>query len=97
MERRGVGKEGARLPAWDVREYRTVDSTNLEARRLLRAGASSGLVVVANHQTGGRGRMGRSWLDLPGKSLMVSLVLEGVGGFDAALLVSLSIRAAIVG
>jgi len=81
---------------WDVREYETIDSTNLEAKRLLDAGASSGLVVTARHQTGGRGRMGRSWLDLPGKSLMVSLVLEDLGGFEAAVLVSLSMRAAIV-
>jgi len=81
---------------WDRREYGTVDSTNLEARRLLDAGASYGLVVTARHQTGGRGRMGRSWLDLPGKSLMFSLVLQDLSGFTAGVLVSLSMRAAIV-
>lgn len=81
---------------WDVREYRTIDSTNLEAKRLLDAGACAGLAVSADHQTAGRGRLGRGWLDLPGKSLMVSLALEGRNGFDTALLVSLSIRAAIV-
>jgi BirA family transcriptional regulator, biotin operon repressor / biotin---[acetyl-CoA-carboxylase] ligase len=84
------------FPAWDIREYQSVDSTNLEAKRLLDAGASAGLVVTADHQTGGRGRLGRSWLDLPGKSLMVSLALEGLSGFDWALLVSLSMRAAII-
>ena len=82
-------------PAWDIRRYESIDSTNLEARRLIAAGSSPGLVVTARHQTGGRGRMGRDWLDLPGKSLMVSLVLQG-GGFGDALLVSISIRAAIV-
>jgi BirA family biotin operon repressor/biotin-[acetyl-CoA-carboxylase] ligase len=82
---------------WDRREYETIDSTNLEAKRLLDAGASSGLVVTARHQTGGRGRMGRSWLDLPGKSLMFSLVLEDLAGFAAGVLASLSMRAAIVG
>ena len=40
--------------------------------------------------------MGRDWLDLPGKSLMASLVWEGSGGFGDVLLVSLSMRAAIV-
>ena len=40
--------------------------------------------------------MGRRWLDLPGKSLMFSLVLEDLAGFTAAVLVSLSMRAAIV-
>ncbi len=81
---------------WDRREYGTIDSTNLEAKRLLDAGAAAGLAVSADHQTAGRGRLGRGWLDLPGKSLMVSLVLEGRGGFESALLVSLSMRAAIV-
>ena len=83
-------------PVWDIHRYESIDSTNLEARRLLAAGASRGLVVTARHQTGGRGRMGRDWLDLPGKSLMVSLVWEGSGDFEDARLVSLSMRAAIV-
>jgi len=90
------GGRGNDYMEWDVRKYETIDSTNLEAKRLLDAGASSGLVVMARHQTGGRGRMGRSWLDLPGKSLMVSLVLANLGGFESAVLVSLSMRAAIV-
>jgi BirA family biotin operon repressor/biotin-[acetyl-CoA-carboxylase] ligase len=90
------GEVGPPPPLWDIREYESIDSTNLEAKRLLRAGASAGLVVTADHQTGGRGRMGRDWLDLPGKSLMASLVLEGVGGFESSMLVALSARAAIV-
>ncbi|MBN2025768.1 MAG: biotin--[acetyl-CoA-carboxylase] ligase [Actinobacteria bacterium] len=81
---------------WDRREYDAIDSTNLEVKRLLDAGAYPGLVVTARHQTGGRGRMGRSWLDLPGKSLMFSLVLEDPAGFMAGVLVTLSMRAAIV-
>lgn len=92
----GPVEAGGRPPHWEVREYEGVDSTNLEVRRLLDAGASPGLVVTARHQTGGRGRMGRDWLDLPGKSLLVSLVLQGVGGFEASMLVALSARAAIV-
>ena len=80
---------------WDVRSYETIDSTNLEARRLLEGGASAGLVVTARHQTGGMGRMGRGWLDQPGKSLIVSLVLEGAGGFESSMLVALSARAAV--
>lgn len=88
--------DGRGCPVWDIRGYESIDSTSLEARRLLDVGASAGLIVTARHQTGGRGRMGRDWLDLPGKSLMVSLVWENIGGFEAALLVALSVRAAIV-
>lgn len=35
-----------------------------------------GLVVLARHQTGGRGRMGHSWASLPGKQLQFSVVLH---------------------
>lgn len=80
---------------WEVRRYESLDSTNLEARRLLSRGASEGLVVVASHQTAGRGRMDRSWLDRPGKSLLASLVLRGMEPFRAAALTALSARAAV--
>ncbi|MDI6874075.1 biotin--[acetyl-CoA-carboxylase] ligase [Candidatus Solincola sp.] len=80
---------------WDVRRYESLDSTNLEARRLLARGASEGLVVTAVHQTAGRGRMDRSWLDRPGKSLLVSLALRDVEPFRAAALAALSARAAV--
>lgn len=84
-----------KLLDWDVREYQSIDSTNLEARRLLAEGAAAGLVVWARHQTAGRGRLDRQWFDLPGKSLMASLVLDDLKGFLAGMLASLSIRAAI--
>jgi BirA family biotin operon repressor/biotin-[acetyl-CoA-carboxylase] ligase len=90
------GDSGRVSPAWDIRAYEVIDSTNLEARRLLDSGASTGLVVTARHQTMGRGRMGRNWMDLPGKSLMVSIVLDGVSGFEAGMLVALSARATVV-
>lgn len=82
---------------WDVRRYESIDSTNLEAVRLLEKGASAGLVVTARHQTAGRGRLGREWVDLPGKSLIVSLVLGDTEPFAAAALVAVSARAAVIG
>ncbi len=83
------------LMRWDVRRYASLDSTNLEARRLLYEGASEGLVVTADHQTAGRGRMGRCWVDRPRKSLLASLVLRDVEPFLAAAAVALSARAAV--
>ena len=43
---------------------------------LAAAGASEGTVVTATHQSAGRGRRGREWLDAPGESLLMSLVLR---------------------
>lgn len=80
---------------WKVRRYEVLDSTNLEARRLLARGAHEGLVVTAAHQTAGRGRMDRNWLDRPGKSLLASLVFCMKEPFTAAALVAVSARAAV--
>jgi BirA family biotin operon repressor/biotin-[acetyl-CoA-carboxylase] ligase len=41
-------------------------------------GGPDGRVVVADHQTAGRGRAGREWLDVPGAMLMFSCLLRGI-------------------
>jgi BirA family biotin operon repressor/biotin-[acetyl-CoA-carboxylase] ligase len=57
--------------------YREVtESTNTTAMQLAADGASEWTLVVAGHQTEGRGRMGRTWLSDPGGSLLFSLVLR---------------------
>lgn len=55
--------------------FETLDSTNDEARRLIRAGEGHGLVVSAAEQTAGRGRRGRAWTSLRG-NLHASMALE---------------------
>ena len=60
----------------DVRRHPEVDSTNRVAADLARGGAPDGVVVVADHQTAGRGRRGRSWVAPPGSSLLVSVLLR---------------------
>jgi BirA family transcriptional regulator, biotin operon repressor / biotin---[acetyl-CoA-carboxylase] ligase len=53
-----------------------VASTQVEAARLAGEGASGGTVVTATHQSAGRGRLGREWIDAPGESLLMSIVLR---------------------
>jgi BirA family biotin operon repressor/biotin-[acetyl-CoA-carboxylase] ligase len=60
----------------DIRWFAEVDSTNRVAADLARAGAPDGVVVVADHQTAGRGRRGRTWESHPGASLLVSVILR---------------------
>jgi BirA family biotin operon repressor/biotin-[acetyl-CoA-carboxylase] ligase len=55
---------------------RRIDSTNLRARELARAGAPHGTLVTAAEQTAGRGRQGRAWSAPPGSSLLMSLLLR---------------------
>jgi BirA family biotin operon repressor/biotin-[acetyl-CoA-carboxylase] ligase len=54
----------------------STDSTNDEVRRLAAAGARAGTAVVADRQTAGRGRRGRSWHSAPGLGLYVSVLLR---------------------
>lgn len=51
-------------------------STNDRASELARQGAAEGTLVVADQQTGGRGRLGRRWHSPAGTNLYVSLVLR---------------------
>jgi BirA family biotin operon repressor/biotin-[acetyl-CoA-carboxylase] ligase len=51
-----------------------VDSTNTVAAEPAHPDAA-GLVVIADHQTAGRGRFGRVWQSKPGDSLLMSVVL----------------------
>jgi len=53
-----------------------VSSTQDWAESLALRGAPDGTVVLAEHQTAGRGRAGRRWLAPPGSSLLVSLILR---------------------
>lgn len=48
------------------------------------AGAPSGSVVVARHQTAGRGRRGRAWVSGPGESLTFSLLWRLPAGVPPA-------------
>lgn len=53
-----------------------VDSTQSVAFELAERGAADRTVVLADHQTAGRGRRGRAWSDEPGSSLLVSILLR---------------------
>jgi BirA family biotin operon repressor/biotin-[acetyl-CoA-carboxylase] ligase len=56
--------------------FHTIGSTNDFARRLGRNKEPEGSVVVAEHQTKGRGRHGRTWESPPGVGLWLSLLLR---------------------
>lgn len=60
-----------RPAAW----HEALDSTNLRAAAWAEAGAPEGALVGAEHQSAGRGRLGRRWESEPGESLLVSVVL----------------------
>ncbi len=62
---------GSQLACLDV-----IDSTNTECKRRAMVGAPEGLVVLAEEQTGGRGRLGRSFQSPRGCGLYLSALLR---------------------
>lgn len=56
--------------------YRTVQSTNDLAVAQAEHGAPEGTIVVADQQTKGRGRLGRTWFSPPGTGIYVSIVVR---------------------
>ena len=59
----------------EVRWYDALPSTNELARSLAASGTAEGTVIVAEQQTAGRGRLGRSWASPPG-GLWLSVLLR---------------------
>lgn len=59
-----------------VKYMAEVGSTQQAAHTWVSEGASEGCMVVAEEQTAGRGRMGRSWHSPAGKGLWLSLILQ---------------------
>ena len=60
----------------DVRWVASTGSTNSDAMALARDGAPEGIVLLAESQTAGRGRLGRTWQAPPGSSLLLSVLLR---------------------
>ncbi|MCX7822701.1 MAG: biotin--[acetyl-CoA-carboxylase] ligase [Syntrophobacterales bacterium] len=84
--------------SWFGRKYiyhEEVDSTNTVATKLAMDGAPHGTLVVAESQTAGRGRLGRSWMSLPRKGLYFSFILrpplEPRSAFQLTLLTALAL------
>jgi BirA family transcriptional regulator, biotin operon repressor / biotin---[acetyl-CoA-carboxylase] ligase len=73
MTRRGSDTSGL-IAEPPVIHFDTIDSTNAEALRRLRAGARGPQWIVAATQTAGRGRRGRAWVS-PAGNLYASLLL----------------------
>jgi BirA family transcriptional regulator, biotin operon repressor / biotin---[acetyl-CoA-carboxylase] ligase len=77
----GAARLNGALAPWPGlwREVRVVDetgSTNADLLAEAQAGAGEGLVLVAEAQTAGRGRMGRRWISPPRRALTFSVLLR---------------------
>ena len=71
--------------------FDSVSSTNTVAMEIASHGCPDGTVLIADCQTAGKGRLGRSWSSPPGKNLYVSIILRPeISPRDATALTLLS-------
>ena len=67
-------------PAYPWKEqfhwFDSIGSTNDEAKKMALAGAPHGTVLIADHQTGGKGRLGRSFHSPEGVGIYLSILLR---------------------
>jgi BirA family biotin operon repressor/biotin-[acetyl-CoA-carboxylase] ligase len=63
------------LPGFSVEVLPSIDSSNTELMRRARDGRTDPVLLIAEQQTAGRGRLGRNWVSGAGDSLMFSLGL----------------------
>lgn len=89
---RAMAEAGIEAPA---RWLEVVGSTNSEASEWAASGAPEFALVAAGHQIAGRGRMGRTWQSVPGRSLLFSLVLRPQMAPEAAGLLTILAGAAL--
>ncbi len=61
---------------YNLNYYESIDSTNEEIKRKAKEGAPEGLLMVAEEQTMGKGRLGRRWESPPGESVYFSFLLR---------------------
>lgn len=59
-----------------VYHFDTIDSTNRMAKKLASEGAKEGTVIIAEEQTGGRGRRGKQWISPKGSGIWMSIILR---------------------
>ena len=68
--------QGNKVVGRDIRVFQETNSTNDVVEKLARDGVKEGVVVFAESQTKGRGRLGRKWLSPPRKGLWFSVLLR---------------------
>src|SRR4051794_26536060 len=84
-------------PLWSAIEVRsTTTSTNADVAAAARQGAPEGLVVIAEEQQAGRGRLGRTWEAPPRAGVLMSVLLRPAVPLDVLSLLPLLTGTAVV-
>ncbi len=78
-----------------IRCFSRIDSTNQYAKKAAEDGAADGMLVIADEQTAGKGRRGRSWVTPPGETIAFTLLLRPKLSPDRVSMVTLVMGLAV--
>ncbi|MDA8278464.1 MAG: biotin--[acetyl-CoA-carboxylase] ligase [Actinomycetota bacterium] len=81
---------------WKIFYSEISTSTNSELLAYAKEGGLEGSVLVTDHQSSGKGRLGRTWSDEPGTSLLMSILLRPKVAIDAYFFISMTLGISIV-
>jgi len=90
----GVARGPKGVTSWDVRWVAETGSTNADVLVAVWAGDAEGVVVVADHQRAGRGRLGRTWEAPPGAGLLCTVLLRPRAGVAGVVTMLVAVAAA---
>lgn len=79
MDKETLASQIEKNTVWLARDlffYEETGSTNDDIKQMANEGALNGTLVVADRQTAGRGRRGRSWISPKGEAVYMSLLLR---------------------
>ena len=79
-----------------IRYFSRIDSTNQYAKRIAEEGASDGTLIIADEQTAGKGRSGRTWVTPPSEAIAFTLLLRPKLSPDRISMVTLVMGLAVV-
>lgn len=81
-------------PSWTVRWMETTGSTNADLLQAALNDAPNRVVLVADHQSAGRGRLDRTWEAPAGVNLLMSILIRTVPAFPHQLTQAVAVAAA---
>lgn len=79
-----------------IKYFSRIDSTNQYAKRIAEEGASDGTLIIADEQTAGKGRSGRTWVTPPSEAIAFTLLLRPKLSPDRISMVTLVMGLAVV-
>ena len=87
---------GKQYPNLSIRVFDEIDSTNNEAKRMVADGFSGTCLLLADRQSGGRGRMGRSFYSPGQTGAYFSILYPASTALDTAVTVTAAASVAVL-